>query len=404
MTLSDLSIKNPVFAWMLMAALIIFGGLGFLRLGVSQMPDVDYPVVNVSVTLEGASPEIMESDVADVIEDAVLTVQGIREVSSSSRQGQTSITIEFELSRSIDAALQDVQTKVAQAQRNLPRDIDPPIVTKTNPEDQPILWLALSGNRTPQELSDMVRNELKDQFQTVAGVGEIQLGGFRQRSVRVWLDGRKLEAYGLTVGDVVAALQRQHVEVPAGRIETAEREMNVRAEGEALRVEDFAGIVIAERGGSQLKLKDVAVVEDGLEDKRRISRADGLPAQGIGIKKQRGSNAVEVGRAVKVKLAEIKKTLPADLKLAVSFDGTAPVEESIREIEFTLVLSVVLTGLVCWLFLGSWSSTLNVLIAIPTSIIGTFAAIYFLGFTLNTFTLLALSLSVGIVEIGRAHV
>ena len=397
MTLSDLSIRNPVFAWMLMAALIIFGGLGFLRLGVSQMPDVDFPVVNVSVTLEGAAPEVMESDVADVIEDAVATVEGIKEVSSSSRQGQANITIEFDLDRNIDAALQDVQSKIAQAQRNLPREIDPPVVTKTNPEDQPIMWLALSGNRPPQELSDLVRNRFKDQLQALPGVGDIILGGYRERNIRVWLDGARLQAYGLTVTDVLDALRREHVEIPAGRIESPEREMNVRAQGEAASVEDFAGIVVSERGASQIQLRDVAVVQDGLEDKRRISRSMGLPAQGMGIRKQRGSNAVEVGKAVKAKVEELRKALPPDLNLSVVFDGTKPVEEAIHEIEFTLILSVLLTGLVCWLFLGSLSSTFNVLLAIPTSIIGTFAAIYFLGFTLNTFTLLGLSLSVGIV-------
>ena len=397
MTLSDLSIRNPVFAWMLMAALIIFGGLGFLRLGVSQMPDVDFPVVNVSVTLEGAAPEVMESDVADVIENAVMTVQGIKEVSSSSKQGRTEVTIEFELSRNIDAALQDVQTKVAQAQRDLPREIDPPIVTKTNPEDQPILWLAASGMRPPEYLSDLIKNQIKDQFQTVPGVGDVLLGGYRERSLRVWLDGRRLQAYGLTVSDVLDALRREHVEIPAGRIESAEREMNVRAEGEAPSVAEFGKIVVATRGDSQILLSDVAVVQDGLTDKRSVSRFKGLPALGMGIRKQRGTNAVEVGHAVKDKLEQVRKTLPEGVDLGIAYDGTAPVEEAIHEIEFTIVLSVLLTGLVCWLFLGSLSSTFNVLLAIPTSIIGTFAAIYFLGFTLNTFTLLGLSLSVGIV-------
>ena len=397
MTLSDLSIRNPVFAWMLMGALIIFGGIGFMRLGVSQMPDVDFPVVNVSVTLEGAAPEIMESDVADVIEDAVANVEGIREVSSSSRQGLTNITIEFELGRNIDAALQDVQTKIAQAQRNLPREIDPPVVTKVNPEDQPIMWLAVSGNRPPRDLADLIKNRLKDTFQTVPGVGNIILGGYRERSVRVWLDAARLQAYGLTVSDILDALRREHVEIPAGRIESADREMNVRAEGEAASIQDFGSIVVAERAGSQIRLENVAVVQDGLEDKRRISRTMGLPAQGMGIVKQRGSNAVEVGRLVKAKIEEVRKTLPKDLSLNIVFDGTAPVEESIHEIEFTMILSVVLTGLVCWLFLGSFSSTLNVLLSIPTSIIGTFAVMYFCGFTLNTFTLLGLSLSVGIV-------
>src|SRR5262245_22618392 len=317
MTLSDLSIRNPVFAWMLMAALIIFGGICFLRLGVSQMPDVDFPVVTVNVTLEGAAPEVMESDVADVIEDAVLQVQGIREVASSSRLGSTTITIEFDLSRNLHAGLQDVQTKVAQAQRLLPREIDPPVITKTNPEDQPIMWLALSGNRSPQELSDLVRNRLKDEFQTVPGVGDVQLGGYRPRAIRVWIDAVRLQAYGLTVTDVLDALKRQHVEVPAGRIESPDRELNVRAEGEAANVEEFGAIVIARQGDSQIKLRDIAVIQDGLEDKRRISRTNLLPAQGLGIRKQRGSNAVEVGKAVRLKVEAIQKSLPSDLNMNI---------------------------------------------------------------------------------------
>jgi hydrophobe/amphiphile efflux-1 (HAE1) family protein len=397
MSLSDISIRNHVFAWMLMAALIIFGGIGFSRLGVSQNPDVDFPVINVSVTLEGASPEVIESDVIEPLEDAVTTIEGVKSIASSSKQGRAGVTVEFDLKRNIDLALQDVQTRVAQAARLLPREIDPPIITKTNPEDQPIMWLNLSGNRDPKDMADYVRNVLKDQFQTLPGVGEVMLGGYLERNVRVWLDAHKMEAFGLTAEDVVAAIQRQHIEVPAGRIETKDREMNVRAEGEAIDVAAFARIVIASRDGATIRLQDVAVVEDGLEDRRRVARVMGQPALGFGIKKQRGSNAVEVAHAVKQKIEEVRPNLPERLVLGVSFDGTAFIEEAIHEIEFALLLAALLTGIVCWLFLGSWSSTINVLLAIPTSIIGTFICIYFFGFTLNTFTLLGLSLSVGIV-------
>ncbi|MBI5369437.1 MAG: efflux RND transporter permease subunit [Planctomycetes bacterium] len=397
MTLSDASIKNPVFAWMLMAALVLLGGIGFSRLGVSQMPDVDFPVVTVSVTLEGAAPEILETDVVDFIEDAVMTVEGVREVSSSCKSGSASVTVEFNLGRNIDAALQDVQTKIAQAQRRLPRDMDPPVVTKTNPEDQPIMWVALSGGRPPQELADLVRFQLKDRLQTVPGVGEVMMGGYLDRNVRIWLDLDGLDAYRVTVGEVLAALQREHLEVPAGRIETSAREVNVRVEGEALSLDELRNLAVAHRGGRPIYLREVAVVQDGFEDVRRIARYMGMPSQGMGIKKRRGANAVEVARGVRARVAELTATLPADLQLVVVFDSTAYIEESISEIEFTLVLSVIITAVVCWLFLGSWSSTTNILLAIPTSIIGTFGAMYFLGFTLNTFTLLALSLSVGIV-------
>jgi hydrophobe/amphiphile efflux-1 (HAE1) family protein len=403
-TLADISIRNHVFAWILMMALIGFGllvysGWGSVLpgLGISQNPDVDFPVVNVSVTYEGASPEVVESDVVDFIEDAVVSVEGVTQISSTSRQGSASVTIEFDLARSIDAALQDVQTRVAQAARRLPREIDPPIITKTNPEDQPIMWLSLSGNRSPVFLSDYVRNVLRPQFQTVPGVGEVMLGGYRERNVRVWYDAARLEAQGLTVLDVNRAIQREHLEVPAGRIESAEREMNVRAEGEALDLQAFRDLVVTFRDGAPVRLSDVAVVEDGLEDRRRVARAMGEPSQGFGIKKLRGANAVAVGRAIKAKADELRRQLPEGMALGVNFDSTIFVENAIDEILFTLVLASLLTGLVCWLFLGSWSSTVNVLLAIPTSILGTFIVIYFFGFTLNTFTVLGLTLTVGIV-------
>ncbi len=403
-TLADISIRNHVFAWMLMAALIGFGllcftgaGTVFKGLGVSQNPDVDYPIVNVSVTYEGASPEIMETDVVDPLEDAITAVEGVKQISSTSRQGQANITVEFELSKNIDVALQDVQTRVAQAARRLPREIDPPIMSKTNPEDQPLLWMSLSGNRSPTFMSDYMRNVLRPQFQTIEGVGEVSMGGFRERNIRVWFDAARLEAQGLAVQDVNDAIEREHLEVPAGRIETPQREMNVRAEGEALNLQEFENLVIVFRGGTPVRLKDVAVVEDGLEDRRRLSRAQGQPSLGFAIRKLRGANAVEVGERVHAKVAQVKAQLPEGMDLNINFDSTTFIKHSIDEILFTLLLAAMLTGLVCWVFLGSWSTTLNVLLAIPTSILGTFIVMYFLNFTLNTFTVLGLTLTVGIV-------
>ena len=397
MRISDVSIRKPVFAWMLMGALLVFGGIGGMRLGVSKMPDVDFPQVQVSLTYEGAAPEVMETDVVEVVEDALTTVEGVKEISSSARQGSARVTAEFELGRDIDAAIQDVQAKIAQAQRRLPAELEPPVVSKDNPEDQPIMWVAVSGPRSPAAISDIARYQVRERLQTVEGVGEIQLGGFRERNLRIWMDATRLDAYDLTVKDVVDALKREHLELPAGRIEGATREVNVRAEGEALDTDQFRALVVAERDGSQVRLGDVAVVEDGLEDRRRVARSDGFPAQGLGIKKQRGSNAVQVAASVRERLDEIRKTLPKDVTAQITFDSTKNVEEAVHEILLTLVLAVVLTAIVIWLFLGSISSTVNVLLAIPTSIVGTFGVMYFLGFTLNTFTLLGLSLAVGIV-------
>ena len=211
MTLSDISIKNPVFAWMLMAAMIVFGGIAYKDLGVSQMPEIDFPVLTVSVTWEGAAPEVMESDVADVIEDAVMSSQGLLEVTSTTRQGSTEVKLEFDLNRDIDVALQEVQSRVAQAQKRLPEEIDPPIVSKVNPTDQPIIWLGLSGDTSLRDMITYVQDHLKDRFQTIPGVGEIILSGFVDRNLRVWVSNEKLEQYQLTVGDVISAIEANHV-------------------------------------------------------------------------------------------------------------------------------------------------------------------------------------------------
>ena len=427
MTLSDLSIKNPVFAWMLMIGLIVFGWIGFNRMGISQLPDIDFPVVTVSVSLEGAAPEVMETQVTDIIEDAVMSIQGIKEVSSVSRQGLATITIEFELSRDIDVALQEVQTKLAQAQKSLPRELDPPIVIKTNPEDQPVMWVALSARtgiagsslesgrdtalapdtppsghtNTLRDLMAYTYDTLKNQFTTVPGVGEVILGGYVDPNLRVWLNADEMDKKEITVTDIMAAISLQHQETPAGYIDTGTQEKNVRVMGEANSVAEFQKIVIPQRSGQpvwqKIQIGDIATVEDGLNDVRRISRHMGVPAVGLGIKKQRGSNAVAVARAVKAKLIEIQGHLPAGMTLKPVFDSTEFIEDATHELNFTLILSALLTSLVCWLFLGSWSSTLNVLLAIPTSIIGSFIILYFMGFTLNTFTLLGLSLAIGIV-------
>ncbi|HXS99191.1 MAG TPA: efflux RND transporter permease subunit [Elusimicrobiota bacterium] len=401
MTLSDLSIKNPVFAWMLMFALMIFGWIGYGRMGVSQMPDIDFPVVNIAVTWEGAAPEIMEAQVVDIIEDAVTSVEGVKQITSSSKLGSAAITVEFELDRNIDTAVQEVQTKIAQAQMRLPKEMDPAIVTKVNPEDQPIMWLALSGDVPPKDLMMYAQNELKDRFQTVPGVGEVFFGGLTSRNLRVWLDADKMKAREITVEDVLAAIGREHAEIPAGQIETSQKEFNVRTLGEISDPSKFGALLITQRGGNPITrpipLREIARIEDGLADVHGSSRVNGYRAVGLGIKKQRGANAVEIAERVRAKMKEVIPTLPKGMTLGVNFDSTIFIKDSVRELTHHLILAAILTSLVCWLFLGSWSSTLNVLLAIPTSVLGTFIVTYFLGFTLNAFTLLGLTLSIGIV-------
>jgi hydrophobe/amphiphile efflux-1 (HAE1) family protein len=402
MSLSDISIKNPVFAWMLMLSLLLFGGICFQRMGVSQLPDVDFPVVSVNVNLEGAAPEAIEVDVVDPIEDALLTIPGIFSITSSSKFGSGSITVEFALEKDIDLAVQEVQNALGAAMRRLPKEVDPPVVRKTNPESNPIMWIAVTADKlSTQELMTFVRDRLKDQFSTLPGVAEVFLGGYLEPNLRVWLDGRALKQNFLTATDIVATIQQEHAELPAGRIETSTKEYNLRTMGEAPTAEAFSRLPIIRRGGAPnfrpIPLSQVARVENGVEDVRRISRSNGKTAVGLGIRKQPGSNAVDIAHAVKARMSEVAPTLPEGVQIEIRSDSTKFIEEAIGELNFTLLLSAVLTGLVCWLFLGSWSATFNVLMAIPTSIVGTFIVLYALGFTLNTFTLLALSLAIGIV-------
>jgi multidrug efflux pump len=396
MKITEACIKNPVFAWMLMLATVVFGGVAATRIGISQFPDVDFPTISVSAAWEGAAPEVIEHDVVEPIEEALMQVEGVRNITSNSRQGSGNVTVELDLSRNVDLALQDVQTRIAQVQRRLPRDIEPPVVSKTNPEDQPILWIGLSGPYSPQVLADYARYRVKERLQTVPGVGEIQAQSV-ERNVRIWIDSDKLDERRVTASEVLRAIQQQHVELPAGRLETSGREVNVRVLGEAFDLDEFRRLVVKDIEGAPIYLSDVAIVEDGFEDVRRISRVNGEPAQGMGIRKQRGSNAVAVARGVKEAIVEIQKTLPAGMELGINFDSTQFIEESVHEIQFELLLSVILTAFICWLFLGSFGATLNVIMAIPMSLLGTVACIYFFGFTLNTFTLLGLALAVGIV-------
>lgn len=402
MNLSALSIKNPVFAWMLMFALLFFGALSYRQMGISQNPDVDFPYVNVGVDYVGAAPEVMEKDVVDPIEGVLVSVEGIKKISSSARTGSANISVEFELDKDIDVAVQEVQTAVARARRNLPDDVEPPIVTKSNPEDRPIMWLAVrSSEISRQELMHLVKTRIADQFTTLSGVSEVTLGGYIEPALNVKVSSEKLQEYALTAGDIVNTIRTEHVELPAGRVETAEVEKVLRMQGEAMNVEEFREIQIKKRGGGAnyvpLKLSEVADIDEGLEEVRRISRVMGSNSVGLGIRKQRGANTVEVGNLVKSKAEIVREMLPEGVELSVNFDSTPYIEDSVDELIFTLILAALLTAFVCWTFLGNLSSTLNIVLAIPTSIVGTFIIINAMGFTLNSFTLLGLTLAIGIV-------
>ena len=397
MNITDVCLKKPVFAWMIMAATILFGLVAATRIGVSQFPDVDYPTITVSITWPGAAPEDVETGIVNPIEEAMAQVEGVQSMTSSSSMGSARITATFDMSRDIDLALQDTQAKIAQTQRSLPTDADPAVVSKSNPDDQPILTVGITGPFSRQLLADTARYQVEDRLQTIPGVGQITLMGYVDRAIRIWVDANKLAATSLTVTDVTAALQRDHVTVPSGVLDTKEQQLSVRVLGEAADLTTLRQIIIKQINGAPVRLGDVALVEDGFEDITSIARSDGGPVQAMGILKQRGSNAVSVAKAVTAALADVQKTLPKGMEAKVIFDTTGFISESVNEILLELGLALILTALVCWLFLGSLSSTMNVLFAIPMSLLGTIAVIYFLGYTLNTFTLLGLSLAVGLV-------
>ncbi len=384
-----------------MLGLIVFGLISFFRLGISQLPDVDFPVINVQITWTGASPETMESAVVDVVEDAVMSVEGIRDVTSTCQEGLANITIEFEMSRNIDAALQEVDAQLTSIEKQLPPDIDPPVVTKSNPEDQPIVWTVLTGGKSMRERVLFARDHLKDSITTVSGVGNIIYGGYVDPNMRIWLNSDEMNRREITVDDVIGALQTGTILTPSGYMDNGPKETNVRVMSEALTAQDFGNLVIPTRNGqpvwSPIHLRNVGGAEEGLADIRRLSRYDGEPSVGLGVIKQRGSNAVAVAERVKKKIKELDQLLPDGMRLRMVVDSTQFIKDATHELLFTLMLSALLTSFVCWLFLGSLSSAFNVVLAIPTSLIGAFIFIYFCGFTLNSFTLLALSLSIGIV-------
>jgi hydrophobe/amphiphile efflux-1 (HAE1) family protein len=396
-TLTDISIKNPVFAWMLMTSTILFGIISVSRLGISQYPDVDYPNVTVSLSWPGGSPSAIEREILEPIEQSLAQVEGVQSIQAQARQGSARITCTFDLSRNVDLALQDVQAKVAQTQRSLPSDVPAATVSKSNPDDTPIVTVGVYGAFARQMLSDVAKYQVQEKLQTVPGVGQITLNGYVDRNIRIWLDADRMNERGVVVTDILGSIQKEHVELPGGVLDTSQRQLNVRLLGEALNLDELKQLVVRRVSNVPIHLEDVALIEDGFEDINTLAQLDGTPLQAIGILKQRGTNAVAVAHAIRAKVDEIQKAVPKGMKVEVLADTTTFIEESVSEIELELGLALALTAMVCWLFLGSLSSTLNVVLAIPMSLLGTIAVIYFIGFTLNTFTLLGLSLAVGLV-------
>jgi len=396
MWLADTSIKRPVFATMFILALVVLGIVSYPSIGVDLYPKVDLPIVNVTTRLTGASPEIMDIDITDKIEEAINTINGVKTISSQSSEGVSVVTVEFVLERDIDLAAQDVREKISIIRRKLPDDIDEPIIEKVDPDSTPVLWLSLSGSRSIGELSTYADEVLKEKLQKVSGVGAVNLGGLRLRQVRIWLDQNKLQAYQITSGDVIQALARENVELPGGRIESASKEYSVKIKGEFPRVPDFNDLIVAYFKGAPVRIRDIGRAEDGLEERRSIARLNGETAVGLGIQKQSGTNTVEVVDLVKKELKKVEQTLPPGMKLSVSFDQSRFIKTSINEVQNHLIIGGFLAVLAVFIFLRNVRTTMISALALPISVISTFFLIQIFGFTFNNMTMLGLTLSIGL--------
>ncbi len=396
----DLFIRRPILTWMLILSLVVFGLLGYTRLGVDQFPKMEYPVVTVSAQLEGASPEVMEEDVTDVLEEYLNAIAGVRSLRSTTTQGGATVVVEFELDRDVEIAAQDVRDKVARARYQLPRDLDPPVVDKVNPADHPILWVPLHSDRPAVEVSEYLRKQVKPRLETIDGVAAILIFGRRDRNIRIWLDGEALRARGLAATDVLAAIRREHVEIPGGLVESDAIEYSVKTDAEFRSIEELGGLIIAEVDGAPVLLRDVARVEDGSEDVRTHARYDGRMALGVGIRKQSGGNTVAITDEVRARISKMQALLPGGMRFKEGeglADFSLAIRESIQETLFALQLGAVLATFTVFGFLRRWRPTLIVGISIPFSLISTFGVMWILDYTLNTMTLLAMTLAVGVV-------
>jgi HAE1 family hydrophobic/amphiphilic exporter-1 len=396
MNLYDIAIRRPVFTAMLMVALVVFGVLGYQTLPINLLPSLDIPIVTVITYLPGASPEVMESDVTDVIEAAVNTIEGIDQLTSYSGQGVSWVTVTFTLERDIDIAAQDVRDKVSGAVGELPLDAEPPIVQKFDANSQPMLWMALAG-LDARELSDYAEQVVKPKLQSVPGVGNVLVPGFREPMMRIWIDRDKLAAHRLAVNDVMMALGRENLELPGGFIEGPRIELAVRNLGLFETVEDFDQMIVSTVDGRPIRLADVGFTQLSVADDRGGARYNMTPTLGLGIAPRSGANLVDVNKAARERMEELSKDFPPGLFYDIAFDGAEYVERSIENVQFDIVYGAVLAILVVFVFLRSWRSTFIVSLAIPTSLVATFGFMRLFDFSLNNLTTLALALSVGVV-------
>jgi HAE1 family hydrophobic/amphiphilic exporter-1 len=395
--LSGVAIRRPVFTTMIMLGLVVLGIFSFRRLSIDQFPDIDIPVVTVQTIYPGASPETMEREVTRRLEEAFNPVEGVDRITSMSLEGVSLVIVEFDLGRNVDAASQDFRAKIDAVRRNLPTDIEPPLVQKFDPASMPILSLALSSETMPVvEQTTLADETIRRALESVLGVGEVRITGGVKREVRVYLQPARLQAVGVTVPEVLGALQRQNMEVPAGRLDQGSAERLVRVTGRITDIRQFGEVIVASRGGQPVRLKDVARVEAGSEEQRSLALVDGKSAVGIDILKVSGANTVDVAERVVETVEKLGAQLPAGTQLSVVRDNSVQIRQSVEDVIFELILGAILTVIVVMLFLNDWKATAITSLALPVSVVSAFLLQSVLGFTLNMLTLMALSLSIGI--------
>ena len=398
MNLSEISLKRPVFAIVCSIVIIIFGGIGYSFLGVREYPAIDPAVINVRTSYTGASGEIVEQQITEPLEKAINGVQGVKNITSNSAQGSSNITVEFDLGVDLEKAANDVRDKVSQAVNTLPQDIDgPPTVNKADSDSDPIIFLQIQSERKGLlELTDFAENVVQERLQTIQGVSSVNVFG-KRFSMRLWIDPAKLSAYKLTIGDIKAALDRENVELPGGKIRGNTTQLIVKTYGKLSTEEEFNNLIINENAGSVVRFKDVGNAMLGADNEESTSRKNNIPSVNIGVIAQPGSNQIAIADEVYKRIAEIKKDMAADIILEVGYDRSSFVRKATSEVKETLVIAIALVVLIIFLFFREWSIALRPLIDIPVALIGAFFIMYIAGFSINVLTLLAIVLATGLV-------
>ncbi|OYY48345.1 MAG: acriflavin resistance protein [Methylophilaceae bacterium 17-44-8] len=398
MSLPELSIKRHVLAWMLSGVIVLFGIIAYNRIGVDRIPSIDFPVIMVTTTLRGADPDVVDTSITSVIESAINTTPGIEHIQSASSPGVSSISITFDIEKDVDVAYNEVQAKVNQILKNLPTDTDPPVVQKVDTNASPVIWLALSGDRTIQQLNLYANNVLKKKFETINGVGEVRLGGRRDRVIRVNVSPERMASYKLTATDLVDAFRREHVQLPGGFLVSQQAEQLLKLDLEFHTTKELGNLVVTTKNGIPIYLKDIADIEDGITDNRQIARYKGKPTVGIGMVKIANANTVEIIDDVIRKLeTEVRPNLPPGLSLDISTNDSIFINQLVTSLKEHLVEGTLFAALIVLIFMRSFSSTLMICMEIPVSLFGAIAVMYFAGYTFNSMTLLALLLLIGVV-------